>query len=274
MTGLFETTMDITKPILIVILLILLNQTTHAAQTLNSDKSIDSLAEELVKLRVEVESLNTELDNKKAKFKSRISVLANQRAELEASIGREELNIKQLQQSIKKNKKQIKELGTNSKELKPALMKSISFLKDHIASGIPFKQEDRIRELDKIKDQLNTDVIDAEKAANRLWASVEDEIRLTNENGIYRQTIDLNGKEVLADIAKLGMMFMYFEAPENKFGKVTMKNEKWQYEVVSDKKQKKQIALLFDSLRKQIRQGYFTLPNVSLLDKQNQGMLK
>jgi len=226
--------------------------------------NVDVMAEELVKLRSQVEELNSELDNKKNSYKSRMLMLSNQRAELDASLKREDLIIKQQQQNIEKNKKRVKELGSDSSSLKPILIDSIASIKEYIETTIPFKRNERMNEIEKIKEQLEADVIDSEKAANRLWAFVEDEIRLTKENGIYRQTVVVDNREVLADIARLGMIFMYFELPGEQYGLVKRNDNDYSYELIRDNDHKKQVALLFDSLRKQIRQGFFELPNVSL----------
>ena len=226
--------------------------------------NVDAMAEELVKLRSQVEELNNELENKKNSYKSRMLMLANQRAELEASLKRENLAIKQQQQSINKNKKLIQEMGSGSHVLKPVIMQSIENVKAYVITSLPFKRNERMAELEKIEEQLSTDVIDAEKGVNRLWAFVEDEIRLTKENSIYNQTIVVGDREVLAEVAKLGMVLMYFKMPNEEYGYVRHEEDSYSYQLIHDTDQKKQVAFLFDSLKKQIRQGFFELPNVSL----------
>jgi len=95
-----------------------------------------------------------------------------------------------------------------------------------------------------------------------MWAFIEDEIRLSKENGIYQQTIDLNGEQVLADIAKLGTVLMYFQTGDKRVGMASRAADgNWHYIETTQNKEIEQIALLFDSLKKQIRQGYFELPN-------------
>ena len=227
------------------------------------ENSVDAMAEELVKLRSQVEELNSELENKKNSYKSRMLMLANQRAELEASLKRENLAIKQQQQSINKNKKLIQEMGSDSHILKPVIMQSIENTKAYVNTSLPFKRNERIAELEKIEEQLSVDVIDAEKAVNRLWAFVEDEVRLTKENGIYNQTIIVGDREVLAEVAKLGMVLMYFKMSNEEYGYVKHEQDSYSYLLIHDTDQKKQVAFLFDSLKKQIRQGFFELPNVS-----------
>jgi len=247
------------------VLLIVLGSTNSALSggVVGNSASVDVMAEELVKLRSDVEELSSELDNKKNSYKSRMLMLENQRAELDANIKREVLSIKQQQLNVEKNKKRIKELGSDSSSLNPVLLASIEDIKSYVETTLPFKRSERLKALDKIKEQLIADVIDAEKAANRLWAFVEDEIRMTKENGIYRQTVVIKDKEILADVARLGMVFMYFEMVNEEYGYVKRTAEDFSYEIIHDSTQKKQVATLFDSLRKQIRQGFFELPNIS-----------
>jgi len=252
------------KLLFVFVFLLGVGNSVHANTGDISDQNVDVLAEELVKLRAQVEDLNADLDYKKNDYKSRMAMLANQRAELEGGLKRESLTIKQQQQSIEKNRGLIKELGADSADMKPVLFRSMDAIREYVAESLPFKHNERLAELDKIREQLSSDVIDAEKAANRLWAFVEDEVRLTNVHGIYRQTIELGGLKAISEIANLGMVFMYFEMPDDRYGEVVKYSNDYRYEMITDKEQKEQVVALFDSLRKQIRQGYFELPSASL----------
>jgi hypothetical protein len=57
------------------------------------------------------------------------------------------------------------------------------------------------------------------------------------------------------------MVLMYFQTSQGEFGKAIHANGEWSYVVTHDETEKKQISGLFDSLKKQIRTGYFELPN-------------
>jgi len=234
--------------------LLLIGTPTSFAETL------DNLVNELIELRSQVEELNSELTTKKETHKAYMASLAAQKAELEAHIKRENLATKQLNQSIQKNRKLIKETSINGEQLKPVILTAIEDLRQVIQTSLPFKSQQRLDALAKLENQLITDNLDTQRTINRLWAFYEDEIRLSNENGIYRQTIELNGKQVLADIAKIGMISLYFKITDEQFGRVQKQHNNWQYQLIHDKDQKQQVAHLFDSLQKQIRQGYFQLP--------------
>ena len=100
-----------------------------------------------------------------------------------------------------------------------------------------------------------------QKASSRLWAFVEDELRLTRENGLYRQTITLASDELLVDVARVGMVAMYFKTDDGRYGRTVNNGGAWSYELVQDKESQKQIEGLFDAFKKNIRVGFFELPN-------------
>ncbi|MFZ8934416.1 MAG: DUF3450 family protein [Bacteriovoracaceae bacterium] len=127
--------------------------------------------------------------------------------------------------------------------------------------GLPFKITERNKALDELDKQVSKGIVDPFKGANRLWAFVEDEFRMAKENGIYQQTIQINGQERLVSVAKIGMMMLFFKTSDNKYGWATKTSKGWNYKYASTKIEKDQVFTLFDSLKKQIRTGYFEIPN-------------
>jgi hypothetical protein len=69
----------------------------------------------------------------------------------------------------------------------------------------------------------------------------------------------------MAKIAKVGSVMMFFATPDDRVGYVKQEDNTYSYVVVKDSTQRDQIIDLFDALQKQIRTGYFTLPNALLL---------
>ena len=67
---------------------------------------------------------------------------------------------------------------------------------------------------------------------------------------------------MLVDIAKLGTVFLFFQTRDNRGGIARRStNDDWKFETVDNTGDAERIKILFDSLKKQIRQGYFELPN-------------
>ncbi len=226
-----------------------------------SADNVGELSKRLIQLRAEVEELGAELSLAREEYKQRMSALVAQRGELEGRIKRARVNRERLQKELDRNLEQARQAGANDDLLKPVLLRAIEEASSRILHGLPFKIDERLEALQDIRDQLNKGVMPPSRAATRLWAFYEDEIRLTRENGIYRQPVEVEGEIVLADVARLGMAMLYFVTADGRYGIARKGNEEWEYQVLDDGDDKKRIAHLFDSLHKQIRSGYFELPS-------------
>jgi len=222
----------------------------------------ENLAQSLSKVRGKVEELQMQLDLSKENHRNEMATLASQLTDLGVEKRRQHISIEKLQQSLEKLKEQSQKANESNEGLKPILSAIIIRYRVYVSNGFPFKIEARLADINKLEKQLNNNLIDAKKAVNRMWAFIEDEIRLSKENGIYQQTIKLNDEQVLADVAKLGTALMYFQTGDKRVGMANQQaNGDWQYIETTNNQEIEQIALLFDSLKKQIRQGYFELPN-------------
>ena len=226
--------------------------------------ALSNLAEALVELRSDIETLNAELTDLTEQHRAQMASLAAQRGELEASKRREDLRIRELEEDLEGNKERAAEAGVASEALIPVAENAIARLMTHIDGGFPFKQAERRMAVENLQDQLATGAVSPARVVNRLWSFYEDELRLSRENGLYSQTIELEGESVLADVAKLGVVAMYFETRDGRLGYATQTNGDWEFIEASGGGQRQQIRSLFDSLRKQIRAGLFELPNGSI----------
>ncbi|MBK8066119.1 MAG: DUF3450 family protein [Rhodanobacteraceae bacterium] len=220
-----------------------------------------ALAESLIKLRAEVEQLNGEVELQRQEARTNLAALSAQKAELQAQVQRAELNARKLREDLAKREAEAGAAGVAGDALKPVLLAAIDELRARIAAGLPFKQAERLAQLDDLKRQLEGGTLPPPRAANRLWAAYEDEFRVTRENGIHSQTITLDGAEVLVDVAKVGSMMLFFRAPDGRVGIARRSGSDWRFEPLADEAGQKQVLAYFDALGKQIRQGWFELPN-------------
>jgi hypothetical protein len=224
--------------------------------------SLENLAKALAKIRGEVETLQTQLDIEKDKHGSRMSSLTSQLADLSVEERRQKLSIEKLQHSIEKMTESTQQAEQSGETLKPVLIEILNDYRRHIQIGFPFKMEDRIKAINDLENNIVNQLVDPNKAVNQVWSLIEDEIRLSKENGVYQQTISLEGEKVLVDIAKLGTVFLFFQTRDNRVGMAKRSADYgWKFETVASTNDIERITKLFDSLKKQIRQGYFELPN-------------
>ncbi len=234
---------------------------TLTPDSLHADEASENLASRLVQMRGQVDELQSELSLSRDEHKNRMAFLTAQLTELEANRDREALRLQQLEQELEKMRIDVESAGDSSTTLEPILLDQITALRQQISRGFPFKIGERLAELNEIESQLSAGVVPAQRAFNRLWAFVEDEMRISRENAIYSQSISLDGSNVLVDIAKLGNSMMYFRTRELKYGRAVKTSQTWRFELFADTADQERTARLFDALRKQIRQGYFELPN-------------
>ena len=223
--------------------------------------SMEELARTLIIIRGEVEDLQSQLESAKQNHKMRLDSLNTQLTDLSVENQRQTVALEKLQQAIDKHRQDTAASKQSETSLLPLLTESIAKLETGVQMGLPFKVTERLSVLGDLKQQLQANAVDGKKAANRLWAFIEDEIRLSRENGIYSQTIELGGEKRLVEVAKLGSVMMYFLSDDQRSGKAVKKGDTWEFVEFNQQSDKEKIALLFDSLKKQIRQGYFELPN-------------
>lgn len=218
-----------------------------------------------MKLRADVEQLDTSISEEKESYRSSIKSLLRQKDDLEAVIAKEELRIKQIEQELSKVRKEIVDASKSTEGLKPILLYAITLLNKNIQDSIDFKKSERLEDLKNIKTQIEQDLVSPQKGLALVWNAYTDALRMTKENGLFKQTITLNGQERLAEVARVGTVMMYFKTPNDEVGYVVKEGNGWGYKEVINKEQKEQILALFDAFKKQIRTGYFTLPNALVM---------
>jgi hypothetical protein len=221
----------------------------------------DTLAAQLISLRADVESLNNELSIAREEHRTAMAGLSTQKAELDTALARQQLTLRQIRENLNERQELAAEAGVATDVLKPILLDAIDRLNASINRGIPFKRDERLAGLKELRDQVEADKLAAPRAANRLWAFLEDEFRLTRDNAIQRQTIRIGDESMLADVAKIGTVMMFFRTDDRRYGTVDRSGSNWEFVVAADSAESERIASLFDALGKQIRQGFFELPN-------------
>ena len=248
----------ITKLIFVSTAIALSSPSVYAADNAEMVKSI-------MKLRADVEGLYSQIDENKDNYKSQMKSYAMQVADNEAQINRKETALKLANAEMKKLEEMVSAKVATASDLTPMLNTALDNLAGIIKIGIPFKVEERIADIEKIKTDLKSGNITQEKALSLTWASYDDVLRLTKEIGIFKQQITVGGEEKLAKVAKIGSTMLFFITPDEQMGYAKKSADKYTFVAVDDTKSKKEIHDLFDALLKQIRTGYFSLPNALLV---------
>lgn len=239
------------------------------APAANAAETNKELVNSIIALRGDVERLYTDIKENKERYNTEMKSLSLQITDSEAQINRENTAFKLAQSELQKISTQIQETSSGNEELKPLVLNAITLLEQAIKEGIPFMVEGRVADLHKIKSDLEEGLITNEKALSLVWVSYDDTIRLTKEIGLFKQQIDFKGQKVLAQIAKLGSVAMFFSTPSNQVGFVVKTEGGYEYKHITNPEDVKKIVALFDALQKQIRTGFFELPNALVLQGAN-----
>jgi hypothetical protein len=232
---------------------------TAPARTAGAGDASD-LARSLAKIRQEVESLSSDVEAKRDDLKNQLRSLAAQKQELELEREREEMRLRQLRAAKAKRIEQVVDDTHRDALLEPVVMRSADIVEGDIRAGIPFKTEERAEEIEKIRRKRSEGLLKSADAVARLWDRVEDELRLAGENGIYRQVVTVNGEEMLVDVARIGMVMIFYKTKDGQVGKAVNKGGRWTWTPLTAPDDRKRVLALFDSFKKQIRTGFFVLP--------------
>ncbi|MDQ7042250.1 MAG: DUF3450 family protein [Sulfurimonas sp.] len=225
----------------------------------------EKLVNSIISLRGDVENLYTDIKENKQSYHAEMKSLSMQITDSEAQINRKSTAIKLAKHELEKITTQIQETSSGDKNIRPLVLNALDLLEKSIKEGIPFMVDARVSDLHKIKSDLEEGLITNEKALSLTWASYDDTIRVTKEIGLFKQQINFKGKDVLAKIAKLGSIALFFTTPTDEVGFVVKNGDSYSYKHITNPEDIKKIVALFDALQKQIRTGYFELPNALVL---------
>lgn len=236
-----------------------LSLTSVVAQS--SQDALTTLAVKITEKRTQVETLSNDLDLLKAGYNEQLRSLAAQKADVETQINREKLRLDQLDRDLAEVRNRMQANRDKLGDSLPLVKSVLERTRKHIQAGIPFQVPGRVAEVESLERLLEGGGVEAGTLLARAWNLLEAEYRLSGENGLYRQTIEVDGREQLVEVARLGMVFLYFRTPDGKVGASIPADTGWTYRAETRPEARKQIEVLFDSLRKNLKEGYFPLPH-------------
>ncbi|MDH3327145.1 MAG: DUF3450 domain-containing protein [Gammaproteobacteria bacterium] len=245
----------------ILVLFLLLSFSSENILAATELESLQNISGELVKIRQKIESMHNQISFEKESYRDKMRSYSSQKSDLGVRISRNELNIKDLKRELKKLT-EINEAKTrDQKVINPILEVAIEQLRNSISISLPFKLNQRLQALNEIEQRLNASIISPNKAANQLWAYVEDELMLGKSSGIYNDTLKINNQEKLVKVLRIGKVAMFYKTQDGQYGVTKKQGSIWQQEIITDSDSTAQLEYLFDSFSKNIRNGQFSIPN-------------
>lgn len=218
------------------------------------------LGKRLAELRSEVDEFEGKLEKIRMETRSERLSLETQRGDLQVLLRTEQVRRDTLHKLRSKLRAEQAEVESWADELRAPGLQAATELCRTIAASLPFQLEARSQTCDQIVADLKRPDIDPVLSVSKLWQLTEDELRLTGETGLHKQAVSLAGERQLAEVARLGMAVLYFRLADGRIGWAKKDADGYSFELFSDKGREKAVADLYEALRKQIRQGLFSLP--------------
>ena len=234
--------------------LLLLGLAVQPALAEPSDTNFTVQAESIGTMRTEVALLQEEIRDERNDLQSRLRTLEAQRSDVALQMRRQKAMTQELRERVAKLKEQhVPQSG--EAEIDAMLLRISAQLKEDIRASIPYRHQERLKSIDEILLSRESEQISALQAAVRLWSLAEDEERLNKENQLDSVTIELNGKEMLVDIVRLGMITLLYQSKDGHIG-VWSRESGW----TSLSEHVQEIQNLFRQFQKGIRTGTFYVP--------------
>lgn len=221
---------------------------------------LDARAARVSELRAEVAALQDQIQEEREDTSARLRALDAQQVDLEVQVRREELRMKQIDDVLLRQQQSVVDDAGLEDQVRPVVLDALAEVRAHVADGMPYRLAERLGALDELRVGVEGGELPPTKALARLWAFIEDEHRLSRENALDRQPIPLDGTEVLAEVARLGSVAMFWRAPDGRVGMVVRTAQGWSWTPIPDRSGTIAVESLFDALRKGIRTGWFELP--------------
>ncbi len=103
-----------------------------------------------------------------------------------------------------------------SNELEPYLTEVLERLETSVRASLPFLAQERKARLQTLRKLIEKPDASGAELFRRIMEAVLVEAEYGNTVEVYRETIDINEKQIMACIFRLGRMSLFFKTPDNR----------------------------------------------------------
>jgi len=142
------------------------------------------LVEQVSATRANVDALAEQLASHRRSEREQLAALRAERAELQRLVRLEEIRRDTLTRLQTERAERMDDQEGYILTLLAPIKRAITSAKSYVAGTLPFKQDERLRRLNKIESDLAVTHPDAGRALTRIWRFVEEEEAMTREIGL------------------------------------------------------------------------------------------
>jgi hypothetical protein len=236
------------------------------AQTTNpTTSSGQTLAQEVVGLRRDVDGLAAELREARAQTRAILSSLVSERQELERQVRLERIRRDTLQAMDDERKAAAEGRSTRLSAWMISASAAVAAAKTMVLATAPVHRDERLDVLSRIETRLAGSAPDVAVALERLWRFLEEEEALAREVVVDQQVLEVDGHKRFLDVARVGLSAMYARGDDGFLAIVTWDpGGKITVVPVTDPARRQTVADLFEAVGRGRREAHIILHGTSI----------
>lgn len=225
----------------------------------SNSQASDELARRILDLRSQVESQARELEEVRRKRATSLDPIHQRIAELDQGIRKERLKKIQLEEKLKTLN--VSKASTLSNSEHKDLLEWAQTLEVKIGQGIPITLEDRKAKIAQLKIRIENKREHPFTLVSELWQLTEKEMKMAATNEYRTQEIQIEGKTVVAELARMGSIQAIFTLPSGESGYGFRDKGNWNWKLATNS-QKESLERVMGNFRQRKFSGLYELPTI------------
>jgi hypothetical protein len=232
-------------------------------QTVCHADGATELSQQLIPLRSQMEKEAQNLESFQQSLDQQIQALQGQVLELNQNLSREKLKSKVLAEKTKRLMSFTNQGPTGTLEDQKFVSQWIEDLKVWVDGSLPFQKQQRLSKLEELSSRFKKKE-PLEPLVWDLWSFTS--LELKNTKGFSNEVaqINLDGKLVTAEIAKLGMVHLYFKTTDQKMGYALKSKQGWTFQTAHSESELNAIDHIMKASRAKSFKNVYELPGLKV----------
>ena len=179
----------------------------------NSDmgEQIREPVRESVEIRKQTQEQNEQWQREKQILTARYDRLQEENRRLEAQVHALEENVAATRSRVERKEKQLADIGQVTDGIEPFLRELAGRIEALMEEGPPFLKEERKQRLERLNEVIAGPDLSVSEKYRKAMEALLVEAEYGNTIEVYQQTIDADGRTLLANIFRLGRTSLFYQ---------------------------------------------------------------
>jgi len=226
-------------------------------------KTQADLSLKLMELRSQIQQEADQLESEKLRINASLQSLTVQKGELSSEKDLFQMKKKEMKKSLAE-KMRASEGGDHElyKGQSEKIEESLNQLVSYFNSSVPFKLEERVSEVSKLKLKKENKELTSAEYLESYWSLLQREIRFSESVEIQKGTVEISEEKYEVEFLKVGMFGLYFKTRKGDYGHYSYheNTDSWVAEWVKDYNLTKGLSKVFLARSQGVTDGIYEMP--------------